>query len=168
MSLITVMENWDSKSAPAIKAIYDEYCQSPDTSAVLIDCLNNPKLQRAASWLVKYHIEQGNALPATLLAALDKQIPFAQDWQTRLHILQILPTLPMKALNKITLERFLRVCLADEHKFVRAWAYSNFYLFAQVHEELKDEANDFIRLAMQDETSSVKARIRQVCNVDKI
>jgi hypothetical protein len=57
---------------------------------------------------------------------------------------------------------FLRTCLADENKFVRAWAYNGFYLLSQQYPEYQQETEQFFAMAMRDEAASVKARIRNI------
>jgi len=56
-------------------------------------------------------------------------------------------------------EIFLRVCLLDNNKFVRAWAYKGFYELAVQYPK---ETRQFFEMAMRDEAPSVKSRIRNI------
>ena len=57
---------------------------------------------------------------------------------------------------------FLRNCLVDNNKFVRAWAYNGFYELAVQYPEYEKETKQFFEMAMRDEAPSVKSRIRNI------
>ncbi len=64
--------------------------------------------------------------------------------------------------EKKELEFFLRKCLTDENKFVRAWAYNGFYELSMPHSDYIAQTKQFLEMAMRDEAPSVKARIRNI------
>ena len=64
--------------------------------------------------------------------------------------------------HKKNVETFLRECLVNDTKFVRAWAYSGLYELAFQYPEYKEEAKQLFEMAMRDEPASVKSRIRKV------
>ncbi|MCP4400146.1 MAG: hypothetical protein GY801_22915 [bacterium] len=57
---------------------------------------------------------------------------------------------------------FLKACLVDRHKFVKAWAYNGLYELATQHREYTEETQQLFDMAMRDEATSVKARIRNI------
>jgi len=59
-------------------------------------------------------------------------------------------------------EAFLKKCLVDDNKFIRAWAYNGFYELSVQYPEHKDETKQFFEMAMRDEAPSVKSRIRNI------
>ena len=78
------------------------------------------------------------------------------------HILQCLPYLAIPKKDKDKVQRFLRKCLVEDNKFLRAWAYNGFYELAVQYPEHVEETKQFFEMAMRDEAPSVKARIRNM------
>ncbi len=70
--------------------------------------------------------------------------------------------MPIAKGEKKKIEVFLRQCLTDGNKFVRAWAYNGFYEISVQYPEYKKETKLFFEMAMRDEAPSVKARIRNI------
>ncbi len=70
--------------------------------------------------------------------------------------------MPIRAGRKKRLEAFLRECLEDRNKFVRAWAYGGFHQLAVEHAEYRGEAVQLFEKALDEEAASVKARVRKV------
>jgi len=91
-----------------------------------------------------------------------KLLPQFGHWETKLHILQCIPFLQIAKTEKKEVEAFLRKCLVDNNKFVRAWAYNGFYEISVQYPEYRNETKQFFDMAMRDEAPSVKARIRNI------
>ena len=85
-----------------------------------------------------------------------------EHWESRLHVLQSIPYMPIPGTHKKKVETFLRECLVDDVKFVKAWAYSGFYELAVQYPEYQDEAEQFFEMAMRDQPASVRSRIRNI------
>jgi len=154
---------WDGKSKAKIEAIFAAHKNVPDFLANLLDTLPNPNMQAAATWLIKhglekkvFHLEPSDQ--SKILTAL----PALQDWPAKLHILQIIESFDLSAASHSTVERFLRNCMEDENKFVRAWSYNGFHYLAKHRSELRGEALSILNQAMEEETaSSVLSRVRR-------
>ncbi|WP_261841822.1 hypothetical protein [Aliamphritea ceti] len=164
MSLQTVIKTWDGNDTEALKTAYREYVEAPDFADQLIALLAYGNCQPGASWLLKYGAERQTSpdLSAEQLADLLAQAGQLQSWQSRLHLLQILPHIQIPAESVTVLEYWLRSGLQDSNKFVRAWSYGGFYLLSEQYPQYREEADAFIRIAMRDEVPSVKARLRQL------
>lgn len=93
--------------------------------------------------------------------ALLAKFDCAQSWQTRLHLLQLIPHLNLGPKQAELLFTYCRCHLADDNKFVRAWAYGGLLYAAWAKRDLSAEAEALIKLAEGDESASVLARIRQ-------
>ncbi len=114
----------------------------------------------AATWLLKHHFEQAGVQSENVSNKIYQQLDNILEWQPRLHLLQSVPFLPVSELYKNRVEMFIRQSLIDVNKFVRAWAYNAFYLLSKQYPIYKAEAEKFLKLGLNDEPASVKARIK--------
>jgi len=162
MSLEQEIVSWDGKSSSDIDAVYTRYCDDDSFGSNIIEFCRKTELQKGATWLLKRHLEQGQKLNANTCTALFKLLPKQEHWESKLHILQCLPYLQIGKAAKKNVEAFLRKCLVDDNKFLRAWAYNGFYEISLQYPEYKEEAKQFFEMAMRDEAPSVKARIRNI------
>jgi len=159
MTLQHAITNWQGKSAADISDIYQRYQHSDNFVQNLLQYMQQSALQKGATWLLKCHLESHGTVPAN---AVYKRLSQLQHWQSKLHILQCIPYLPIGSSDKHGLEVFLRQCLTDNNKFVRAWAYNGFHLLACQYGEYREETEQFLRMAMRDEAPSVQARVRNI------
>lgn len=162
VDLKQALHNWNGKSAQDIGDIYSARCQQDDFMPEVVSLMADLSLQRGATWLLKHALASGFTLKDDLSREIFGLLTALADWQSRLHLLQSLPSLPIPVADKQRLELFLRACLSDSNKFVRAWAYNGFYLLACAYPEYREEVRQFFQLAMQDEPASVKARLRNI------
>jgi len=152
----------DAKSSGDMGSIYSRYCDDDLFVRQIIEMAQREPLQKDATWLLKQHFENGHRIDEGQVTNIAKLLPDLTCWETKLHILQCLPYITIPSTEKIGIERFLRTCLVDTNKFVRAWAYNGFYELALQHPEYIAETKHFFELAMKDEAASVKARIRNI------
>lgn len=162
MTLQQAITNWNGKSAADIEAVYHSYQAQSSLLPQLIELLKTPALQDGASWLLKKHLECSGTLAQKQTDALLAMLPQFQQWQTCLHILQSFEYFTVATKNLQTTELFLRRCLADNNKFVRAWAYHGFYHLQRQYPQYSEEVKSFFAMAINDEAASVKARIRNI------
>ena len=118
--------------------------------------------QRAATWLLKKHVEAGNCLSAAdcrpVIGVPSDQV----HWESQLHVLQCLPYLDIREDGCVDLDSFLDACIKSEKKFVRAWAYSGFNELAMRFPRYRDEVDGMLARASESEAASVRARIRNI------
>ncbi|MCG8673602.1 MAG: hypothetical protein MI867_29710 [Pseudomonadales bacterium] len=162
MDLVQEFLDWDGKSASDIEAIYSRHSDDASLVPRIIELSAQVDFQKAATWLLKRHLEGGQKLEANETVALFELLPQLENWETMLHLLQCLPYLQIGATKKKDVEVFLRKCLVNSNKFVRAWAYNGFYEISLQYPEYKEETKQFFEMAMRDEAPSVKARIRNI------
>lgn len=162
MTLKRAIEQWDGKSAEDIGSVYQEYGNSSSLCSQLIDLMAEPELQNGATWLLKRHLEQHAGIVKEHLGQVFELLSSLVSWQSRLHILQVFEHLPIAATQVKSVELFLRRCLMDSNKFVRAWSYHGFYHLQAQYPHYQDEVKSFFAMAMSDEAASVKARIRNI------
>jgi len=163
MTLKSAIETWDGQSAAALCRIHEQHREEPDLAAVLVELIGSVRYRLAATLLLKRHLDSGLSVPDIpgVAAALFGKFDKLERWECRLNILQCLPYLPFDAEHVGELVRFLRTCLADDNKFVRAWAYNGFHLLALQHPRFAAEANAILTAGLRDEPASIKARIRK-------
>ncbi len=162
MSLRSEIEAWDGKSAGEIGRVYERHAGSRGFAGRLVRLLDEPALQVGATWLLKRWFEEGGA-PEALASELYARAGGLVAWEARLHLLQCMPYVPAPRGRAGAVARFLDGCLADENKFVRAWAYSGYYELALAHPRYRAEAVALLADAMETETAaSVRARVRRV------
>ncbi|AJQ94826.1 hypothetical Protein YC6258_02788 [Gynuella sunshinyii YC6258] len=162
MSITQALERWDEKSADDISNIYHRYSQTDSFMPDLIELCGHARFEKGTTWLLKHHLEKQYPLDAHHITTLYKLAPKFESWEAKLHVLQSMPYMPIDQSEKSTVEFFLRDCLMDTNKFIRAWAYNGFYELAVQYPEHKDETRLFFEMAMKDEAPSVKARIRNI------
>ncbi len=163
MTLLSELKGWDGKSADYLNSVYDRYSRQPDFLEMLIVWMNDPSLQSGSTWLLKHHFDcDGEPLEQELTIQLYKNLPALEQWDARLHILQIMQHVPAPGRQANAIKIFLNRCLQDENKFVRAWAYSGFWELAQQHSRFRHEVESLLHDGLEKESAaSIKARIRK-------
>jgi hypothetical protein len=169
MTLKSDIEAWDGQSAAALCRIHEAYRDDPELASMLVELIGSLRYRMAATRLLKRHLEAGiplhdaHAVARSLYARLDK----LEHWECRLNVLRCLPRLPVDADQADAVEQFLRTCLADANRFVRAWAYNDFHWLAGLHPRFATAATTILEAGLRDEPASVKARIRKCLERNK-
>jgi len=163
MSIEQDILSWDGKSSRDIEDVYHRYSDDHGLFIpTIIAFISQPTLQKGSSWLLKHCLESGLKLTPKNIKDVYKYLSALGSWEGKLHLLQCLPFMPVAKTEKKKVECFLRQCLMDQNKFVRAWAYNGFYELSVQYPEYKEETKQFFEMAMRDEAASVKARIRNI------
>lgn len=162
MTLEKEIVSWDGKSPSDIDAIYTRHSNDDSFVSKIIEFSRQVDLQKGATWLLKRHLEDGQKSEANEVALLFNLLPKLEHWETKLHVLQCLPYMRIGKTEKNNVDEFLRKCLVDDNKFVRAWAYNGFYEISLQYPEYREETKQIFEMAMRDEAPSVKARIRNI------
>ncbi len=162
MTLLEEIASWDGKSAAALQSTYERHSDEEDFLATILEHIADVELQRAATWLLKRHLEVGISLfpedSHVILDALSDQ----EHWESKLHVLQCLPYLDIDEDQSADLERFLDSCLESDNKFLRAWAYNGFNELSLRFPRYREEVNLMLARAVESEAASVRARIRNI------
>lgn len=166
MNLETAILQWDGKSADDIRQVHKQYAGSANYLSQLTPMVSNKTLCTGASWLLKAELESGAALAKEDTRRIIANLCELDYWQQKLHILQIFEFISIEIDQKRYAETFLRACLSDDNKLVRAWAYNGFFYLAKQYEEFQPEAAELFDMALRDEVASVKARVRKLVNLN--
>lgn len=162
MSIQQAVVDWDGKSADDLTAVYDQFGDEPAFLSDMISLISGVSCQKGASWLLKRYVEDHGSLCVSDANQIYELLKGIAHWETKLHLLQCMPYLPITKSYVKRVEFFLRECLVDQNKFVRAWAYNGFYELALQHVEYQPETKQLLEMAMQNEAASVKARVRNI------
>ena len=165
-SIRSDLASWDGKDADAIRRVYDRQAGKRGVVGSLVRLAGEADFEVAASWIIKHHLEQkdsGHALSDAHAEAFFRAAARFDHWEARLHALQIMEHVPVAAGSVRDAKRLIERCLADENKFVRAWAYSGFARLADTHPRYRAEAEALLADAEASESAaSVRARVRQI------
>ncbi|MCA9135679.1 MAG: hypothetical protein KDB00_02945 [Planctomycetales bacterium] len=156
------LDDWDGKSADFLKRVYAEFAETGTFLDEVLRLSRESRFQNAATWLLKHHLDEGNSITATQRSTIIRELKSLQEWEAKLHVLQCLPRLSLTRREADQTVRFLRVCVDDANKFVRAWAYGGFHIVALQHPNFRDESEQRLAWAIENEAPSVRARLRQV------
>ncbi len=162
MSIKQKIEAWDGKSANDVVEIYEHYHGKPDFVDSIVKLIKDASTQKGATWLLKKWLESGKTIKSGDVGEVYAALQTLKDWESKLHILQSMPFMPVEKNERENVESFLRVTLTDSNKFVRAWSYNGFYELALQYPEYINEAEQFFEMALRDEAASVKARVRNI------
>jgi hypothetical protein len=163
--LLLGLAAWDGRSAAEIEALARTHAPDPsylnDLWTILRRC--DPELERGATWLLKRAVEEGAQISARRSNRLWRLLPHCQHWESELHLLQLLPRLPVTESSREELARYLRSRLSSKRIFLRAWAFGGFAILGQrFPKEHAQEASRLVAKALNDEAPSVRARLRRV------
>ncbi len=161
MNLADILQG-DDKEVEDRRLIHQKYCDAKDYIDKLVELIETGQCLSDTTWLLKAALEANGKIEPLTISRIYSNLATLENWQQKLHILQCMEYMPVANPDKKPVEYFLRQCLCDDNKFVRAWAYSGFYYMATQHEEFQPEAIHFFELALKDEAASVKARVRKL------
>ena len=161
-ALSEAIASWDGKSVTALQSTYERHCDEEDFVATILAHIADVELQRAATWLLKKHLEAGNSLSDADCRALFGGLSVQEHWESKLHILQCLPNLNVSEDDRVGVEKFLDVCLGSDKKFVRAWAYNGFSELSRRFPGYRERVDGMLARASESESASVRARIRNI------
>ena len=163
MSLKQALKLCDASSIDEMLKVYSHFCCEQKFEKDLVAFLAEQPLERAASWVLKHHLEQGFMLSDKNARNVISTFPNLQHWEARLHILQILSLLFLSEKDADELWPSVKVQTQDSNKLIRAWAYNGLHEIAKQAPVYKEEAGELLRSASEnDEAASVQARIRKV------
>lgn len=161
--LIEILNDWNGKQVNYLKQIHENYHIRPDFIPHLLKLLStHPNVQKASTWLIKYHLEQKYALTTTQTTELIDICPILKDWEAQLHVLQMLPYLQLNDSLIEILEVFIEKLLDSPKKFVKAWTYNALYELTHYQPERKVDMLILFQAALETESAAVKARIRNL------
>ena len=164
MNLIESLRKFDGKRTSELERLSVLMSRSDDSVAQLLAVAEHDEttVQVGATWILKRWLEEGVPQVEKSAANLVQLLKYSTYWEVRLHLLQMLSSLRIPARSLAGLKKLLSSLLRDDNKFVRAWALSVLAEIADQSEALRHDAISTIHEAENDDSASVRARVRQI------
>lgn len=179
------ISRWDGKTTSWLANVHDRFVGDVRYADELLDAMRDRVKQRAATWLIKHHLEQGGAINARALSDIlsDQGVRagILSDKHSHLHVLQIMPlirgALPdLAEADDVVWQAIVAAGQNSPHKFNRAWGWQGAFELLLVRHQfasqegavkgaLARETDRFakdVAAALEVETGSVAARLRQI------
>lgn len=158
------LQHFDGKHVDSLRRVAETL--SPDGSTIdqLITLAerSDASMQMAATWLLKHLQSRNISFAPAQVTRLVEQLCGSGSWESRLHIVQMLPNLAIPVACTEQLFQSLVVALSERNKFVRAWVYTALHSLAAQHRHYVPEVIPLLDQASRDEAASVRARLRQL------
>lgn len=164
MNLADEIAIWDKRSVWVLRDIYKRHHNNNSFVNKIIDMMQVEPLQNGSTWLLKYHLSNKlHVLSNEQITAVYKITPQLKNWQSRLHVLQIMALMPVPESCRMETEKFVLSSMSNDTKFVRAWAYDGYYQLVLQYPRYRREAETIFKNAIEnDPAGSVQARLRQI------
>ena len=159
MSLLNKLEQWDGVHTEQLIEAYGDGSNQLINQTITLTA--NPKVEVAATWLLKHHIDSGGTLSDRQSRDIVSVLQQLDHWAARLHILQILESVTVQQDEWSLVESFCRSGIGHDGKFVRAWSFRGLALVAENVPDLKPEVIRLCEDAIADEAASVKVQLRR-------
>lgn len=161
--LYDILAAWDGKRTAPLQTLFDAAEDKDALAAQAVAYCATPLTERGATWLLKHALETGADLDAGAQSDLIDSLPALSHCEARLHVLQILDRLELDGAEVgAKVAAFLEDAVADQNKFVRAWAYSGYHALAAQSPGYEERARRLIEQALAEEAPSIQARLRKV------
>ena len=122
--------------------------------------------QAAATWLLKHFQSREVTFTTAQVTRLIEQLCSSGPWESRLHLVQMLPSLAIPAASTEELFQPLVVTLSERNKFVRAWVYTALHSLASQRPDYAPEVIPLLDQASRDEAASRHRRQMEPLNTD--
>jgi hypothetical protein len=162
-NLIDKLKSWDGVHIEYLKKLYNSDNTNANFYENLVSiCTTEKDLQKVSTWLIKHHYDNGHTLSNSETERLLTSCNTAENWEAKLHLLQLLPHFELTEKSIIIADDFVRNCLTDSNKFVRAWAYNGLYELTKYIPELRTELEFICQRAMEIESAAIKSKVKKI------
>ena len=158
------LKNFDGSNLNPLKLALSENVDCPETLEVLLDRMESGSdTERiGASWILLNRVSLrpwiGAEEQAKALGTLAEDSP----WQALLHVLQLLPALPLSRRDCQMIFPVVVELTRHSRPFVRAWAHNAVYAVANWEPTLRAKAERVLLQGSRRDSASVRARLRSV------
>ncbi|MBV8212940.1 MAG: hypothetical protein JOZ08_06895 [Verrucomicrobia bacterium] len=167
-ALDTLLDEFHGKNIERLVRISEAW--EPDTRLLLhlvqIVETADAHAQVGATRLLKRYQETGAQFPELLVPRLLELLTVVDRWESRFHLLQMLPGLPIPNSCAPQLKQSLLGWTLDRNLFVRSWAYSGLHRLASLYPKYRAQILPLLERAKTEEAASVRARLRQLGEFD--
>lgn len=155
--------NWDKKHRDYLIEFYAKESNKTNFIHELFEySISNPNLLNASTWLIKHHIENKNQIDINQKDEIIKLLDFTSEWESQLHIYQIIPKLKLEISNAIYLEPIIYKDLFSDNKFLKAAAFESYFEIIKLLPDLKNEFINICQSSLELESAAVKVKIKRI------
>lgn len=155
--------DWDGVHSQYLIDIYSRYAKNDKFLDNLIQLyLSESDLQKVTSWLIKHHHDKGNTITDSQIRKLLSEVNNLEHWESKLHILQLVPKFRIDKNMSGGIETFVRQAMKSEKKFVKAAAYEAYFEIVKNIPDLQNEFYHTCEQALIDESASIKSKVRKI------
>jgi hypothetical protein len=166
MSIREELKHFDGRHTAVLECILSRHQRKNSLieSLVLLVADDEPKIQTAATWLLKRLAEDEDhaEFKTEHLITLFDSLSELRHWIPKLHVCQMLGYVAIPEQSERNVAWFLEQNLLDQNKFLRAWSYNGFYELARQHPAYFSYAMEQLEQGETEKAPSVKARIRNI------
>lgn len=157
------LSSWDTKATQPLIDLYQAAAHTDSWLSQLAALCRDPECERAATWLLKHHLETGGrGLPEDLIGTHLQDLPKLRHWEAQLHGLQYLERLTWPDTARDAVHEFIGSAISSDNKLVRAWGYYTFAVFAEHYPDARQDVADYLEKAHETEkAASIKVRLRK-------
>ena len=154
---------WDGIHTAHLKDLYRENRDDPSFIPATLDLLETEDaVEVSSSWVLKYHVDQGEKLSPDQVAQLVKKLGGLRFWESQLHLLQVIPKVSLTEAHAEQLEPVVRTHLSSDRAFVKASAFAAYFEIVKLFPELKNEFRLRCEDSLHKVTASVQVKIRRI------
>lgn len=154
---------WDGIHTAHLRQLYLENREDPSFIPATLALLENEHaVEVSSSWVLKHHIDQGEMLSSDQVDQLINKLPELRFWESRLHLLQMIPQISLTDAQAERLEPAVRKHLSSDRAFVKASAFAAYFEIVKRFPELKNEFRLLCEDSLEKVSASVKVKIRRI------
>jgi hypothetical protein len=168
-ALDTLLDEFDGTNIERLVRISEDWRPNPELLQHLVRFAESGDghSQVGATWLLKRYQETGAQFPEPLVARLLELLKTVDRWESRMHLLQMLPGLLIPNSCADQLKQSLLGWTLERNLFVRSWAYSGLHRLASLYPKFRAQIMPLLERAKTEESASVRARLRQLPGLDR-
>ncbi|WP_299499053.1 hypothetical protein [uncultured Roseobacter sp.] len=161
--LVTALRGWDGRSADDITALYTQFHQNPGFVEELVLSCRAPETERAATWLIKHHLEQS----AVQFSKETRQQYYQAarhltHWEARLHVLQCMDHIAIPPDTVEAVWSFAQAAATSDRKLLQAWGLYGLARIAHQFPDYQPAALEVLaKAAQQHPKGAVAVRLRK-------
>ncbi|MDN3688122.1 hypothetical protein [Cyclobacterium jeungdonense] len=154
---------WDGTHTAYLKNLYQENREDPSFIPITLSLFETEAaVEVSSSWVLKHHVDQGGTLSPDQVAQLLNKLDGLRFWESRLHLLQVIPKVALTAAQAEHLEPTVRSLLSSERAFVKAAAFAAYFEIVELFPELKNEFRLLCEDSLDKVSASVRVKIRRI------
>ena len=165
MNVKALLKDFDGRRTASLSEVGQQLPATSETVVTLLEATQKSKggaIEVGATWLAKYLFDDGLVVDEKVTRQLIDTLATAHEGDSKLHLLQSLPATPLtQELSQDLLAIADDILETSDYKFARAWAYNALGLAGEQLPKRRKRIAARLEQALEEESASVKVRIRK-------